>query len=211
VFVPLHIALDVSRDMKIPSAFSAIALAALSSTCFGFASLPVWVNGVPVWQQADQATLISSATISMSAGSTTPDILGSLYKSGLTESAGPATGVVAQLGYGAFGSDPRYSTWTWLPVTYYSQLGTADEYTGSFSISTPGTYAYTYRFSLDNGGTWTAADLAGDGSNPAVAFVPSDIGTLTVNQLPVPEPAGISLFALSAFPLWRRRREANCQ
>jgi hypothetical protein len=188
-------------------ALVAIAVAAMSTASFGFShALPVWVNGTGVWQEANVATLVSPATITMNAGDTTPSILGTLYDSGVTETAGAGVGVVAQLGYGAFGSDPRFATWTWLPVTYYSQLGTADEYTGSFSIATPGTYAYTYRFSLDNGGTWTAADLAGDGSNPAVAFIPSDIGTLIVNQLPVPEPASVSLLASSGLLLLRRRR-----
>lgn len=197
--------------MKIYSALCAVGLSLIGSTCFGFASLPVWVNGVPVSQQADVATLISPATITMNAGDTTPTILGSLYKSGVTEAAGPASLEVAQLGYGAYGSDPRTSTWTWLPVIYDQQLGTADEYMGSFSMNTPGVYAYTYRFSLDNGGTWTAADLAGCGENPAVAFNASDIGTLTVNSLPVPEPAVVSIVALSLLPLWLRRRGPKYQ
>jgi hypothetical protein len=198
-----------SEVLTMRNALVAIAVAVMSTASFGFShALPFWVNGTGVWQEADVATLVSPATITMNAGDTTPSILGELYDSGVTEPTGPGTGVVAQLGYGAYGSDPRYAVWTWLPVTYYSQLGTADEYTGSFSINTAGTYAYTYRFALDDGGTWTAADLAGDGSNPAVAFLPNDIGMLTINQLPVPEPASAGLVASSALILLRSRRRA---
>ncbi|HEY1683474.1 MAG TPA: PEP-CTERM sorting domain-containing protein [Tepidisphaeraceae bacterium] len=193
--------------MKIHTGLALLALTCISSVSFGFASaLPVWVNGVPVWQQGDVATLVTPATITMTAGSTTPLIFGSIYKNNLTEAAGPASNVVAQLGYGAIGSDPRYSTWTWLPVTYDQQLGIADEYTGNITISTPGTYAYTYRFSLDNGGTWTAADLAGDGENPAVAFDSTDIGTLNVTETPVPEPASMGVLGSIAVLFFKRRR-----
>lgn len=188
-------------------AWAAIAVAALPAVSFGFGkALPIWVNGTGVWQEADDAILISPANITMAAGDTTPSIFGEFYKSGVTESAGPGTGVVAQLGYGAFGSDPRTSTWTWLPVTYDQQDGNFDEYLGNITINTVGTYTYTYRFSLDNGGTWTAADLAGCGANPAVAFNPNDIGTLNVTNTPVPEPASVSVLGTSVFILLRRKK-----
>ena len=182
-----------------------IAVAALSTVSLGRA-LPIWVNGTGLWQESDDAILISPANITMAAGDTTPSISGEVYKSGVTESAGPGANVVAQLGYGAFGSDPRYSTWTWLPVIYNQQDGNFDEYNGNITINTAGIYAYTYRFSLDNGGTWTAADLAGCGANPAVSFLPNDIGTLHVTDTPVPEPASVGLLALTVAPILRRRR-----
>ena len=169
-------------------------------------ALPYWVNGTGAWQEADNAILVSPPSIFMYAGDTTPSILGQIYKNSVTESPGPAGNVVAQVGFGAFGSDPRFSTWTWLPATYNLQIGNNDQYTANFSINVPGTYAYTYRFSLDNGGTWTAADLAGTGSNPPIAFDPNDIGKLTVSDIALPEPAYIGILALGTTIGLRRRR-----
>jgi hypothetical protein len=143
----------------------------------------------------------------MAAGDTTPSILGQLYKSGVTESPGPADDVIAQIGYGPAGTDPRYGDWTWLPAAYSSQIGDDDQYTGDLSGLLPGTYAYTYRFSIDDGSTWAAADLTGDGSNPDVSFIAGDIGTLTVTP-PAPEPASMGAITLTALILCRRRKHA---
>lgn len=171
-------------------------------------AIPMWMNGTGLWQEADDAILISPETITMNAGDTTPTILGQLYKDTITESAGPAASVVAQLGYGAIGSDPTTSAWTWVSTNYDSQVGDNDQYAGEFSIDDAGTYAYTYRFSLDNGGTWTAADLDGAGSAPGLSFDSDKLGKLTVVEHPIPEPASLSLIGLAAI-LCRRSRRSN--
>jgi hypothetical protein len=47
-------------------------------------------------------------------------------------------------------------------------------------VDTPGTYHYAYRFSIDDGLSWTVCDLDGAGSNPSVDFSNTQLGVLTV-------------------------------
>ena len=103
-----------------------------------------------------------------------------VFEAGVTEAAGPSPRVFAQLGKGPAGSDPRTSAnWTWSPVGYNRQVDNNDEYQSALQANTPGTYAYTYRFSLDSG-PYTYCDLDGAGENPGLAFDPAQLGMLTV-------------------------------
>jgi uncharacterized repeat protein (TIGR02543 family) len=120
-----------------------------------------------------------SMTMSASALISDP-IFGRVFEAGVTEAAGPSPRVFAQLGKGPAGSDPRTSAnWTWSPVGYNRQVDNNDEYQSALQANTPGTYAYTYRFSLD-GGPYTYCDLDGAGENPGLAFDPAQLGMLTV-------------------------------
>lgn len=90
----------------------------------------------------------------------------------------------AQLGYGPTSLNPQYEAWTWGNATFNVQSGNDDEYQGSFTAPAPGKYSYAYRFSLDNGVSWTVCDAAsgdaGAGSNTGLTFNLESLPSLTV-------------------------------
>jgi len=94
-------------------------------------------------------------------------VYGQIYVAGLTDSGGNPSAILAQLGFGAPGSDP--ATWTtWSPMSYNSGH-TGDnnyEYQGGIRADAVGTYDYLVRFSLDSGQSWTYGDQDG--------FIPPD-------------------------------------
>ena len=119
--------------------------------------------------------------------------------------------VDAQIGWGAAGSDPRSTTWTWTAASYNMQFGNDDEYQGSFvAPATAGSYSFAFRFSIDSGTSWTLADNNGAGSNAGLAFSVTDLGTLTVQASAIPEPATYAVLgglAALGFAADRRRRK----
>ena len=149
---------------------------------------------------ADFVNLQFPGSMTATAGEPTSLVYGRIYEAGVTEAAGGASSVTAQLGYGPAGSDPRTSTdWIWVPATFLFQSGNEDEYQASLTVGTAGTYAYTYRFGINNGVdpvVYTYADLNGAGNS--LSFDPTQLGTLTVAWGENQEPAG-------------RRRDRRCQ
>jgi hypothetical protein len=142
-----------------------------------------WLNETDSLQEADFAVLQFPA--SFTSGSTSPQIFGRLYEPAVTESVGPGAGVIAQVGYGPLGTDPRTnSAWQWYPASYNLQISNEDEYVGTVVFATNGTYSYTFRFSFYDGIDFTLADLNGAGSSPGVDFNPSQLGTATVTGIP---------------------------
>lgn len=128
----------------------------------------------------------SSSTVE--AGAASELIYGRIFEAGLTEAAGAAATVVAQLGYGPAGSDPTSPDWVWVDATFNTQVGNDDEYAASLTIPTPGSYSYTYRFAIDDGSTplvFSYADLDGAGTNTGLSFDPSQLGSLTVNPITI--------------------------
>jgi hypothetical protein len=116
--------------------------------------------------------------------STTPPIYGRIDEFGVTgtDIPGPSATVIAQLGYGPRGSDPRTAPgWTWTTATY-NALGSnpvQDEYQAVLPMPEElGIYRYTYRFSLDGGATATYCDVDGAGSYPGKTFDPALVGEL---------------------------------
>jgi hypothetical protein len=113
-------------------------------------------------------------------------VYGQLYEAGVTEAAGGHALVRAQLGWGLPTSNPQYgSGFTWTNASFNAQQGNNDEYQASFNApGTAGSYRYAYRFSLDEGVTWTVCDNNqgdfGAGSNAGLAFSFEDLGALTV-------------------------------
>ncbi len=120
------------------------------------------------------------AQTTTSVGVASEVIYGRVYHAGLTEAAGPHAAVLAELGYGPFGTDPRNSNaWVWSAATYNVQSGNDDEYQGTLTADRAGSYAYTFRFSIDDGLTHTYADSDGAGTDPGLDFDPALPGTLT--------------------------------
>jgi len=130
--------------------------------------------------------LQSPTTLSLAAGQDSGLVYGRYFETGLTGMGSPAANVVAEVGYGPLTANPEnQSGWTWsTPASFNASCnncGNNDEYMQSFAApATAGTYAYTYRFSLDNGATWTYCDLDGAGSNSGLQFDVTQLPTLTV-------------------------------
>jgi hypothetical protein len=120
-------------------------------------------------------------TLNVAAGASTGNIFGRIFATGITEPAGAPAGVIAQLGFGVATTNPEMQTgWTWQTATFNLQSGNDDEFVSSFLAPASGTYAFTYRFSLDGGATWTVCDADGAGSNAALDFETPELGILTV-------------------------------
>ncbi|MFO0588746.1 MAG: lamin tail domain-containing protein [Polyangiaceae bacterium] len=134
--------------------------------------------------EADYCNVQSPTSLNVAASTSTGTVYGQIYEAGTTEAAGANANVVAQLGYGTPSVNPEYETFTWTSATYNVQSGNNDEYQSSFKTpATSGSYRYVYRFSLDNGATWTVCDRGSDtgaGSNAGLSFELADEPVLTV-------------------------------
>ena len=103
---------------------------------------------------------------------------GQIANSGIinTQGVGQAAGVTAQIGYSSTNTNP--SSWTnWTDATYNSgqtvNIASNDEYAGTLSGLSPGTYYYTFRYQINNcgwqyggyaaggGGAWGGSNLSG--------------------------------------------------
>ena len=81
-------------------------------------------------------------------------IYGQLYNTGVinTPNPGQETGVTVEFGYSSSNTNP--TTWTnWSTGNFNTQVGNNDEYMGTFSGLTAGTYYYTFRYQI-NGCGW---------------------------------------------------------
>jgi hypothetical protein len=148
---------------------------------FGFAAN----NETDTAAEADACRLQFPMQMELNAGATSGQVFARLYEAGVTEPPGAPSGVTAQLGWGPDSTDPRTSSgWVWLPAADnagYVSVDNDDEYLGSFTAPTvPGSYDYTFRFSLDGGATATYCDTDGAGSAPGLTFDPANLGQLTV-------------------------------
>ncbi|MBI2378904.1 MAG: hypothetical protein HYV07_33220 [Deltaproteobacteria bacterium] len=138
-------------------------------------------NETDVGAEADYVVLQYPPSTSVRAGVATELIFARIYELGVTEAAGGSASVRVELGSGPTGVDPRTSNgWSFVPMTFNFQYGNDDEYMGTLLVPSDGTYAYTARFSLDEGLSWTYADLDGAGSNGGLSFETLQLGSLTV-------------------------------
>ncbi len=140
-------------------------------------------NETDLPEECDYCVLQYPPASTTTAGMRTELIYGRVYEAGLTDvSAGQAPGILAELGYGPVGSDPSGSNaWIWVPAIFNTEYGNDDEYMQRLTVPAPGSYLYTYRWSLDGGLTWSYSDLDGAGYNPDLSFSAQALGTLTVD------------------------------
>src|SRR5206468_3377100 len=109
--------------------------------------------------EADYCDVQFPLSLNVQTGASTGSIHGDIFESGVTEPSGASSAVRAQLGYGPPTANPEYqSGWTWLNASYNVQVGNNDEYQTSFTAPAAGAYRYVYRFSLDQGVSWTYCD-----------------------------------------------------
>jgi hypothetical protein len=138
---------------------------------------------VPAEAEADYCALWSPGSLTLSSGQTSPPIFGRLYEAGVTEAPDAPAGFIAEVGYGASGSNPTSNgSWRFFPATYNMQYGNDDEFMGTFVAPTvTGNFSYAFRFSRDGGLRWTYCDLNGAGSNTGLILETAQLGPLRVN------------------------------
>ena len=111
-------------------------------------------SATPAFPIADQY-IQYPLTVTKPIDTTPVTIYGQVKVPGITDVAGDPAKIIAQVGYGAVGSDP--TTWTWKPMTF-NAAHTGDayyEYQGTIRPETVGTFDYLVRFSDDLGKTWS--------------------------------------------------------
>jgi hypothetical protein len=146
---------------------------------------PTLLNETGAGAEADYCTIQFPLSLSLTAGAASPLVYGQLYEAGVTEAPGVDPNVSAQLGFGPATANPEYQAgWSWVDAGYNVQVGNNDEYMASFTAPGAGDYRYAYRFSFDNGASWTYCDSAqgdfGAGSNPGLTFDLENLGVLNV-------------------------------
>ncbi len=129
----------------------------------------------------------------------TENITGHVWIDGLTDLAGPITGLSGQVGYGPDGSDPDGNPeWKWFDAVFGMDWGIEDEYVGQLVPEAVGTYDYAYRFTSTAGLMWVYADLDGTSNG----YDPAQAGELTVvassDILPPASPANLIISGTSA-------------
>jgi hypothetical protein len=140
--------------------------------------------------EADYCNVQSPLLLNPMAGSM-QTVYGRIYEAGMTDVGGiggPANANIrAQLGWGLPTANPQYQSWNWFNASFNALAMDAsnDEYQASFTAPAVGTYRYVYRFSLDQGVTWTVCDKNaapdfGAGSNPNLTFEFADMPVMTV-------------------------------
>jgi hypothetical protein len=143
------------------------------------ASLTLNESGQPA--EADYCVIqFPKTTLTLQTGTATQTIYGRIFEAGLTNPAGAAPGVTAQLGYGPASVNPEWqSGWQFFPATFNVQAGNDDEYQASIMAPAVGNYRYAYRFS-QNGTDWTYCDANGAGSNGGLSFEVTQLPSLVV-------------------------------
>jgi hypothetical protein len=146
------------------------------------------------------------------------------YEPGVTEAAGPGTGINVWIGLSTSNTNP--STWTsWMPATFNVNTGNNDEFMANIGANlAPGTYYYASRWQVNAGpfrygglsGFWVAGQsgvlTVNPGSQPAnnecasaafLSSIPVTYTNLGASQSRLPE-ACAAVTAASAQDVWFR-------
>ncbi len=128
----------------------------------------------------DWARITSPRKMTSIATHPSPFIYAEVYDAAFkTKNNGPAKGIIAEVGWGPQGSDPK--TWPaqhWKTAQYNKDIGNNDEYKGNLIIPQAGTYSFAFRFSVDNKAHWVYVDTDSAGTNNG--YNPKDSGIITV-------------------------------
>jgi hypothetical protein len=135
----------------------------------------------------DSAYLAMPPAVTAAWGASTVTLNGTVVIDGATGAAGPATGVVTQIGYGPSGTPPSTGTWTWVSATHAGAGMESDWYAISVTPSVTGVYDVALRVQLP-GEEWTYADRDGAWNGYSSAAT----GKL-VSQVPEPATAALAL------------------
>jgi hypothetical protein len=118
--------------------------------------------------------------VKLKLGAAGTTVYAQVYKMGVTQMPMAGSGVKGQLGFGPAGADP--TTWTWVDATFNKDTGAGanDEYQASFpGTLAAGSYAFAYRFSLNDGAhKYCDADGSDNGN-----FTIDQAGTLQVTAI----------------------------
>ncbi|HNT25953.1 MAG TPA: hypothetical protein PKM21_16405, partial [Anaerolineales bacterium] len=129
-----------------------------SLTAAGDATQDDYRNVVVGW-----ANLQAPSTLDAVAYQATAAVTGQVYINGVTNPAGEGRGIQAEVG---FGDSATPAGWTWFPMTFDSQIGNNDLFTGVMTPTAVGVYSYTTRYDGNWGAGnpnagWTYTDLNG--------------------------------------------------
>lgn len=146
-----------------------------------------------------------------SAPGATTTVYGQLWVDGRTSLPGVATGVSAELGIGAAGSDPSSdATWRWSSAVFNVDVGNNDEFRAELLAPDAGVFDYAFRYRLEPGGPWSYADRSDEGRRGTDdGYQPQHAGRLAV-RVPgsVVRFATQNLHCLDASPSTRIDRAA---
>jgi hypothetical protein len=136
--------------------------------------------------EADYCATQFPLSLSLAPGASSGLVFGRIFEAGFTEAAGANGAIRAQLGVGPATANPEYQPFAWANAAFNTQVGNDDEYQASFNApAAPGSYRYAFRFSRDNGMSWTVCDKNqapdfGAGSNAGLSFELESLAPLTV-------------------------------
>jgi len=129
-------------------------------------------------QSVDWGNLQSPAEAFSFVNTETARIYGRAQIAGVTDAFGPTDGLVAELGWGSYQTDP--TLWSeWVPASFDRDVNGMDQFVARILEHQRLTYSYCYRYSYQ-GGPYVYGDL--DGSANGLQL--DQLGTLTVTNPP---------------------------
>src|SRR5579863_10369465 len=132
----------------------------------------------------DYCVLQFPKTLTATPYSTAGPVYGRVEVPNVTTAAGNQSQILGEAGWGPLGSVPD-DTWAWSSAVFNascSGCGQNYEYDATIYAEAVGSYALAFRFSTDQGASWTNCDSLGD--TAATTYNPTAQGTLTVAAAP---------------------------
>lgn len=109
--------------------------------------------------QIESATLLEPAEVEHPISAITPTVAlnAAVLIPGESEAEGPTTGLLAEIG-SVWLSDAGMAMFIWHPAEYAGESDEGELYTATLLPELAGDYSYRFRFSADQGATWTESD-----------------------------------------------------
>jgi glycosidase len=137
------------------------------------------------------ARLVTAGTVEqpLSAVDAGVPMAGLVTVSGVTGRGAPTIGILAQLGFGAPGSNPSGNGWRWSETHWTAAQDGGDMIVGTVRPESPGSYDVVLRVSTDGGSTWAYAGRAGilDPHDPSQALKLTAVRGSDTTPPPVPD------------------------